>query len=217
MSGGARGERVAMVTGATGAVGLAVIDRLRAEGFAVAGVDHEGGSGDLPLAVDTTDRAQMISAAERATAELGSLSVLVTAPHHHDAAPFGEMDPDRWSRLLSTHLGATVNACAAVVPAMVRAGRGTVVTTSSWLALAGVPGECYQAAATGTILAFTKSFALEVASKGVRVNCVAVGPLEAPPEPHIRAADVAETVSFLINNGEFFVGQVFCPAAGAVV
>jgi NAD(P)-dependent dehydrogenase (short-subunit alcohol dehydrogenase family) len=124
------------------------------------------------------------------------------------------MSADRWSRLLSAHLGATVNACAAAVPAMVHAGRGTVVTTSSWTALAGIPGEAYYAAATGSILAFSKSFALEVARNGVRVNCVAVGPIEAD---HILPADVADTVVFLVNDGDFFVGQVFSAAAGAVV
>ena len=92
---------------------------------------------------------------------------------------------------------------------MVAAGRGTVVTTSSWLAYAGIAGESYQAAATGAVLAFTKSFALEVAAQGVRVNCIAVG--DVPP------ADVAETVRFLVEDGDFFVGQVLVAAAGKVV
>jgi 2-hydroxycyclohexanecarboxyl-CoA dehydrogenase len=96
----------------------------------------------------------------------------------------------------------------------VHAGRGTVVTTSSWMALAGIPGEAYQAAATGSILAFTKSFALEVARHGVRVNCIAVGPLEAD---NTLPAQVADTVVFLVDDGDFFVGQVFSAAAGAVV
>lgn len=96
---------------------------------------------------------------------------------------------------------------------MVERGRGTVITISSWLAYAGVPGEAYFAAATGSILAFTKSFALEVAPKGVRVNCIAVGPLDKGVSP----ADVADTVMFLVDDGDFFVGQVLTPAAGAVV
>jgi NAD(P)-dependent dehydrogenase (short-subunit alcohol dehydrogenase family) len=110
-------------------------------------------------------------------------------------------------------LGTTVNACAAVGPAMVQAQRGTIITLSSWLALAGIAGEAYYAAATGSILAFTKSFAIEVARHGVRVNCIAVGPLDRG----VRAVDIAETVAFLINDGDFFVGQVLTPAAGAVV
>lgn len=226
------GRRAAFVTGAAGVVGCAVVERLQADGFLVAGVDLDGAGGDLALAVDVRDRSQIRAAAERAERELGPLSVLVTAHGYHAAAPFGTMEHERWNDLLLTHLGGTVNACAAVVPGMVQAGRGTVVTTSSWLALAGVPGEAYYAAATGTVLAFTKSFSLEVAASGVRVNCVAIGPLEvgertfAGSQPEAaelatrsygKPSDVAETVSFLIRDGDFFVGQIFSAVSGAVV
>jgi 2-hydroxycyclohexanecarboxyl-CoA dehydrogenase len=207
-------RRVALVTGAQGVVGAAVIARLQAEGFAVGGLDDGAGGGDVAVPVDLADRRRTAAAVERVARELGPISVLVTAPHLHDAARFGEMSAGRWQRLLSSHLGATVNACAAAVPSMVSAGRGTVVTISSWLALAGIAGEAYQAAATGSILAFTKSFALEVARNGVRVNCIAVGPAETE---RALATEVAETVIFLVNDGDFFVGQVFSAAAGAVV
>jgi 2-hydroxycyclohexanecarboxyl-CoA dehydrogenase len=213
------GKRVALVTGSAGRVGGTIVARLRAEGFAVGGLDEEAGAADLAISVDLTDRTATTAAAERVTKELGPISVLVTAPELYDAAPFGQMSADRWQRLLSAHLGTTTNACVAAVPGMVRAGHGTVVTLSSWLALAGIAGESYFAAATGSILAFTKSFALEVASKGVRVNCIAVGPLhETSRTPvHITADDVADTVMFLVDDGDFFVGQVLSPAAGTVV
>jgi NAD(P)-dependent dehydrogenase (short-subunit alcohol dehydrogenase family) len=213
------GPKVALVTGAGARVGAAVVERLQADGFAVGAVHSEAGTGgDLPIVADPADRDQMFHAAKKVADELGPVSVLFTSSAHHDAAPFGTMEPERWRRLLDAHLGGTVNACAAVVPAMVEAGGGTVVTTSSWTALAGVPGETYLAAATGTILAFTKSFAVEVARNGVRVNCIAVGPLDgAPPSPPVDPKDVAATVSFLAHDGDHFVGQVFNPSNGAVV
>jgi 2-hydroxycyclohexanecarboxyl-CoA dehydrogenase len=218
MSTGHPGTRVALVTGAAGVVAQAIVERLQTEGFLVGGLDGEGAAGDLAIAVDVTDRDQTIAAAQRVTRELGPISVLVTAPHLHDAAPFGEMDDDRWTRLLRTHLGGTANACAAVVPDMVRSGRGSVIALSSWLAFAGVAGEAYQAAATGSILAFIKSFALEVAREGVRVNCIAVGPLDAtPPNASVLPDEIADTVVFLVNDGDHFVGQVLQAAAGAVV
>jgi NAD(P)-dependent dehydrogenase (short-subunit alcohol dehydrogenase family) len=224
----------AVVTGATGVIGSAVVARLRAEGFTVAGIDLDHGGGDLPVAVDVTDREGLRAAAARVTRELGPIEVLVTAHGYHAAAPFGEMSREDWRRLLDSHLGGTVNACAAVVPGMVAAGRGTVVTTSSWIALAGVPGEAYYAAATGAILAFTKSFSLEVAPQGVRVNCIALGPTAdgkaagafspGQPDPdqlplrrYVTPEEIADTVFFLIRDGDFMVGQVFTPAAGAVV
>jgi 2-hydroxycyclohexanecarboxyl-CoA dehydrogenase len=211
-------ERTALVTGTSGVVGGAIVDRLPADGFLVGGLDDDVGAGDVSIAVDVTDRPAVVAAAERVTAELGPISVLVTAPYLYDAAPFGEMPAERWDRLLRTHLGGTTNACAAVVPDMVRAGRGIVVALSSWLAFAGVAGEAYQAAATGSILAFVKSFALEVAKQGVRVNCISVGPLDAkPPQVSVRPEEVAETVMFLVTDGDHFVGQVLQAAAGAVV
>jgi NAD(P)-dependent dehydrogenase (short-subunit alcohol dehydrogenase family) len=212
-------RRVALVTGASGPVAGAVVERLRAEGYRVAGVDRHIGAGDLPIVADPADRDEMLRAAARATDELGPVSVLFTSTTHHDAAPFGTMEPERWQRLLQEHLGGTTNACAAVVPAMVEAGHGVVVTTSSWTAFAGVPGDAYEAAATGTILAFTKSFAVEVAKRGVRVNCIALGPLDgAPPYPPVDPADVAATVSLLVSDdGAHMIGQVFEAANGAVV
>jgi NAD(P)-dependent dehydrogenase (short-subunit alcohol dehydrogenase family) len=213
------GRGVAVVAGCSGTVARAIVSRLQAEQFLVAGLDGEQPAGDLALRVDLTDRADTVNAVLRVTNELGPITVLVTAPSLHDAAPFGEMSRDRWLRLLSAHLGLTTSACAAVVPGMARAGTGTVITLSSWLALAGIPGESYQASATGSILAFTKSFALEVARRGVRVNCIAVGPLEPGPGAAvpIQPSDVAATVMFLIDDGGFFVGQVLTPAGGAVL
>jgi len=226
--------RVAVVTGAAGSVGRAVVERLRSEGFKVAGLDLEPGAGDLVLSVDVGDRAAVNDAVATVVTELGPVSVLVTAAGAHDAAPIGEMAKERWQRLLDVHLGGTGNAIAAVVPAMVAVGGGTVVTTSSWVALAGLPGQAYYAASTGTVLAFTKSFAMEVAPHGVRVNCIAVGPMAAAHTPEALAAaqpaaaglplgryatpeEVADTVAFLVNDGDFYVGQVFEPFAGAVV
>jgi NAD(P)-dependent dehydrogenase (short-subunit alcohol dehydrogenase family) len=209
MSDGDKGKRVALVAGSGGLLSDAIVDRLRAEGFLVGRLEEN----------DLSHRAQTIAAADRVGRELGPISILVTCPTLHDAAPFGELSSARWSRLLEAHLGATTNACAAVVPAMVRAGQGTVVNITSWLALAGIAGESYYAAATGSILAFTKSFALEVAPNGVRVNGIAVGPLEPAPTDgaYVLPGEVADAVMFLVNDADFFVGQVLVASGGAVV
>jgi 2-hydroxycyclohexanecarboxyl-CoA dehydrogenase len=206
------GRRVALVTGAGGPVGAAIRRRLAAEGFTMVAMDEDPQAGGDVVAVRLSDRAEVKAAVDRVTRELGEISVLVTAPWHHDAAAFGQMNQERWQRLLMAHLASTVNACAAVGPGMARSGRGTIVTISSWLALAGVAGESYAAAATGSILAFTKSFAIEVARQGLRVNCVAVGPRDL-----VQPSEIADTVAFLVNDGDFFVGEVFNAAAGSIV
>lgn len=198
---------VALVTGAAGTTGAAIAARLEHEGHVVAGVDLRPSACAMSLEADVTDPEALRGAVRLVTERLGPVSVLVTAAGRHDAAPFGDMDDARWQGLLAVHLGGTVNACTAVLPGMLAAERGTIVTLSSWLALTGVAGESYQAAATGSIIGFTRSLAAEVAPRGLRVNCIA-----APAGPG-GAAAVADTVSLLVREGDFYVGQVFSPGA----
>jgi NADP-dependent 3-hydroxy acid dehydrogenase YdfG len=197
---------VALVTGAAGRIGSAVVDRLEREGFRVAGVDLRPSAGTLSLLADVTDREAIASVVAQVRLRLGPVSTLVAAAGHAARAPFGTLDEGDWERMLRVHLGGTGNACAAVLPAMLQAGRGTIVTRSSRAALEGEAGDAYRAAATGAVLAFTRSLAVEVAPRGVRVNCIAS---DAP-------GAVADTVAFLVRDGGFYVGQVFEPAGEGV-
>lgn len=197
--------RVALVTGAAGRTGGAVVARLLGEGYAVAGIDLRPSAATMPVVADVTDRAAMAAAAGDVQARLGPVSVLVTAARVRDPAAFGTLDPGAWARLLAVHLGGTANACAAVLPAMLAAARGTVVTLASAEAAEG-SGDAYRAAATGAVLGFSRSLAVEVAPAGVRLNCVAGG------SPSV----VADLVAFLAREGGFYVGQVFAPGRGGV-
>jgi 2-hydroxycyclohexanecarboxyl-CoA dehydrogenase len=193
---------VAVVTDGGGDVGPAVVRRLQADGMKVAVLGREARGGDIALQLDVTDRGQMLLAAERLTRELGPPSVLVTALQARASAPFGGMPTGQWQSLLDDYLGGTASACAAFVPGMVQARRGCVITVVPSVAIEGVPGETYLAAAAGTIPGFTKSFALEVARHGVRVNCIAAA---------VSPDEIAETIAFLVKDGDFFVGQVLRP------
>ncbi|HYM97637.1 MAG TPA: SDR family NAD(P)-dependent oxidoreductase [Candidatus Sulfotelmatobacter sp.] len=198
---------VGVVTEGGGVIAPAVVRRLQAEGMKVAVLGRQARGGDLALQMDVADRAQMTSATERVHRELGPVSVLVTAPELRATAPFGSMSPEQWQSLLNAYVGMTASACAAFVPSMVQARAGSVITLSSSVALSGAPGEAYLAAASGSILGFTKSFALEVSRYGVRVNCIAAGTVT----PH----EIADIVAFLVHDGDFYVGQVLSPGAPA--
>lgn len=201
-----RKSRVALVTGAAGAIGAAVVGRLVAEGWKVAGIDLEDAKADLGLRVDVADRKAMIDAAAQVADELGSIELLVTAAGDYEKAPIGEMNVTRWKRMLDVWLGGTVNACAAAVPQMIEAGFGTVLLLSTDLKAAG-KGYTYAAAASGTVIAFAKSFGCEVAAAGVRVNCLAV-------RPPVKPDWVAETTNFLANDGQYYAGQVMFLSSG---
>jgi NAD(P)-dependent dehydrogenase (short-subunit alcohol dehydrogenase family) len=227
--------RVALVTGAASGIGAAVCSRLAASGWRVAGVDLRPAPVDLPLEADVSDGAAVKAAAERVRSELGEPSLVVTAAGYYEMAAVEEIDAERWRRMLAVHLGGVANTCWAVVPAMLRAGSGTIVTISSELALAGGSGDSHYCAAKGAILGFTRSLGAELAPHGIRVNGVAPGPTDTPlladDSPWrapdyldtlplrrlVRPEEVAETVSLLVEEGGYFAGQTLSPNAGAVI
>jgi 2-hydroxycyclohexanecarboxyl-CoA dehydrogenase len=229
------GGNVALITGAASGIGAAIAARLSAQGWRVAGLDLRESETDLPLVADVADAGAVREAADRAARELGTISLLVTVAGHYEMLPVSEIGPQRWQRMLSVHLGGTRNACAAVLPAMLEAGRGTIITISSELALGGGAQDAHYAAAKGAIIGFTKSLAAEVADRGVRVNSVAPGPTDTPllspdspwrdpaflgtlPLRRLVSPDeIAETVLFLAEEGNYLCGQVLSPNAGAVI
>lgn len=226
---------VALVTGAASGIGAAVAARLADRGWRVVGLDLRASETDLPLTADVTDATAVCEAAERAERELGPVSLLVTVAGYYEMMPVSGIEVDAWLRMLDVHLGGTRNACAAVLPGMVERREGRVITISSELALAGGEDGAHYAAAKGAIIGFTKSLAAEVADKGVLVNSVAPGPTDTPllpPDSPWREAayletlplrrlvspeEIAETVLFLAEEGDYFCGQVLSPNAGAVI
>lgn len=226
---------VALVTGAASGIGAAVAGLLAERGWRVAGVDLDRSDTDLALQADVSDRSAVRKAADRTAKVLGPPTLLVTAAGVYEMVPVGDIDDERWRRMLAIHLGGVANACWAVVPGMVAAGEGTVVTISSELALAGGGNDAHYVAAKGAILGFTKSLGVELAPRGIRVNSVAPGPTDTPllaagspwRAPDYLAAlplgrlvtpkEVAQTVLYLVEEGTYFAGQTISPNAGAVI
>ena len=226
---------VALVTGAASGIGAALSRGLSDHGWKVAGIDLNPSATDLSLQVDVTDLAAMKAAGERVAAALGPVSALVTAAGVYEMVPVADIDDERWRRMLALHLGGVANALWAVLPSMLAAGSGVVVTISSELGIAGGNGDAHYAAAKGAIIGLTRSLGWELAPLGIRVNSVAPGPTDTPlleadspwRDPAYLATlpigrlvtpeEVAETVLFLIEEGTYFSGQTLSPNAGAVI
>ena len=186
-------QRVAIVTGGASGIGLAVSERLAADGMAVAVFDREGdaaeaaagkiaatGARALGVTVDVTDREQIEAGVTLVRTELGPPTVLVNNAGVHAVDPFLKITPEKWQRLLDVNLTGTFNCCQAVVPDMVREGWGRIVNISSSSAHSGQQFMTHYVAANAGVIGFTKSLALEFGPKGITVNTIPPGFIDTP-------------------------------------
>lgn len=220
-------ERVAIVSGAAGGLGGPIAERLAADGFAVAGSDAE---------VDVTDAAAVRAYVAGVERELGPAAVVVTAAGVQRTGASETVEQADWRLVLDVNLTGTWNVIQAALPGMLERGTGRIVTISSEVGLAGLAGYAAYAASKGGVIALTKALARELAPRGICVNSVAPGPIEAgmllegvaynddwlaanvPLGRFGRPAEVASAVALLASEeGGYFVGQVLSPNGGTVI
>jgi 3-oxoacyl-[acyl-carrier protein] reductase len=230
-------EPVAIVSGASGGLGVAIVRRLAADGFAVAGCDvAPGGAAALNAEVDVVDPRAVRAFVARVEDELGPVGAAVTAAGVQRTAPSEAVEPTDWQHVLDVNLTGTWNVVQAVLPRMLERGTGRVVTISSEVGLAGLEHYAAYAASKGGVIALTKALARELAPRGICVNSVAPGPIEAGMlvrgpaydddwlAAHVplgrwgRADEVAACVALLAGDeGGYFVGQILSPNGGTVI
>ena len=173
--------RVAVITGGAQGIGLAVARRMAASGAVIAIWDRDVALAEAAAAelggraygVDVTDGAALLAAAAAVRADLGEVGVLVTsAGIGGNNARVMDYDPAEWQRILDINLTGTFNACRAVLPQMVAAGYGRIVTVASIAGKEGNPMAGAYSASKGGVIALTKSMGKEHAGQDIAVNCV---------------------------------------------
>jgi 2-hydroxycyclohexanecarboxyl-CoA dehydrogenase len=186
-------ERTAIVTGGGSGIGLAIAERLAADGLAVAVFDLNGGAADdaaakieaaggtaVGLAVDVTHRPGIDAAVADVRTRLGAATVLVNNAGLDGFDPFLRIGIETWNRILEVNLTGTFQCCQAVVPDMIAAGWGRIVNISSSSAHGGQPYMTHYVAAKAGVMGFTKALALELGPKGITVNTIPPGFIDTP-------------------------------------
>ncbi len=183
--------RRAVVTGGTRGAGAAIVDRLRAMGMAVTVVARTPGSVEQPygglVAADLTDPR---AAGEVARVVLASgvpdVLVHVAGGSGAPAGGFAVLGDEEWARELDLNLLAAVRVDRALVPAMLEAGRGTIVHVSSIQARMPLwDGTLAYAAAKAALRAYSKGLANQLAPHGIRVNTVSPGGIQTEAADHL--------------------------------
>ncbi|GFG83116.1 hypothetical protein MPRG_63920 (plasmid) [Mycobacterium paragordonae] len=129
--------------------------------------------------MDVTDTASVHDAVRTVAAELGDIEVVVNNAGWDDFMPFLKTSEDFWDKILEINFKASC-ALYTVVPGMVERGFGRVINIGSDAGRVGSSLEAVYSGAKGGIIAFTKTLAREVATKGVTVNTVCPGPTDTP-------------------------------------
>ncbi len=228
---------IALVTGASRGIGAAIADQLAAQGATVIGTatsdagaqaigERLAGAGGHGRKLDVTDVAAVEGVIDAIAKEFGAVSILVNNAGITRDNLLLRMKEEEWQAILDTNLTSVFRASKAVLRGMMKARKGRIISIASVVGVTGNPGQANYAAAKAGIIAFSKSLAKEIGSRGITVNVVAPGFIDtdmtkALPEESRNAllgqialghlgepSDIAQAVAFLASpSARYITGE----------
>jgi NAD(P)-dependent dehydrogenase (short-subunit alcohol dehydrogenase family) len=240
-------RRTAVVTGAGRGIGAAIALALGGAGFDVAVVDIDGDNAQATaraisepgavrasgFACDVADPRGVKDLMRDVADTVGAPSILVNDAAVARYAPIEELSHDDWIRMLGVNLIGPFLCIQSMLPYVPQTGGAVVNITSVGAHIGTANGTAY-AASKGGLISFTRTSAVELAPRGIRVNAVSPGPIDTPmtaqlsdaattkrrlsrvPMARMGSADeIASVVAFLVSDAaSFMTGQIVCVDGG---
>ena len=181
-------HEIALVSGASRGIGLAIALELGRQGATVIGTaTSNDGAGKISdalkanhlkgqgLVLNVTDQGSIDTALEEIQNAWGAPTVLVNNAGITRDNLLMRMKDDEWDAIMDTNLKSLFRMSKAVLRGMTKARKGRIISISSIVGSSGNAGQCNYAAAKAGVIGFTKSLAREVGSRNITVNAVAPG------------------------------------------
>lgn len=180
--------KTALITGGAGGCGLAASQLFAREGAKVAILDLPSSNGEKVAedikrsggsayftACDVSDAEQVQNAVQAVTGDLGTITVLMNHAGILSVGPFLETSETEWDRIMSVNVKSMFLVTRAVLPGMIAAGHGSIVSTSSISGVVGTPMEVLYCTSKGACHMFARAIAVEFRDRNIRSNAICPG------------------------------------------
>jgi short-subunit dehydrogenase len=211
-------ERPIILTGAASGIGRAAAQALAEKSHTLAlidvnapmldeivGICRKSSPKTRGFACDVTDQAAVARFWQQIRSEFGGVATLINCAGIGRFAPFLEIEPADWLRMFNVNVMGAVHLTRAALPDMLAAGEGLIINVSSRMAIDPHPTTTAYAASKAALHAFSKSLAMEVKNRGIKVTFLAPGGTKtniATPkhEGYLEPRVIADAIVYIIEN-----------------